>query len=599
MILKVDSTFYNKISGMIPKLHYKLRSDYMSIDGKRLYYDDIFKLICKKSGNRYSYKPSFMLDASEISENDIVLDAFPFYIVALVDLMLYHDATDILSVDLFSYVTNVMVITDLKGKSFDEAINNLNSLTMDENINFFACMQSIRGTNLDSSLPRVRKFINLMLYQYMFDKKSFFETFFSLIDYLQIFIELELSSDSFCDSNGGSKMLKENEQNLRYLHYNYSKYSYKSKDKKYNISNGRGIAFSLLGIFYCYFYSTYKSSNSYIESVSDYTDSIVPELHTNIRKCLGDDLVVTFITDKTCGFKDLQQTYSSSLLIYDDVTNIPRTRVKGEISNVYLDDKRVDRDILENLILYKKSLCHANRSLKEIYKNADGKNMNYFSYNELTYYLGALFIEALKNGVLVRDKEEVIDIEKYETQIENLKSSVSEYKGKLRSQEDNVSLIESLKKEVQQQKDLLASKGNIISDLTAEVKRLNEELQSFYSEDEFIDEDDDEENISIEEMVEFLNNFKILLLGGRENLTDKLDSLGLKNINQITNHSIFSSTVINADFIVINSKFISHKLVRIAQERYKSKLDCFIYYNGTNPDGLIKACYDYINNWLN
>ena len=163
MILKVDSTFYNKISGMIPKLHYKLRSDYMSIDGKRLYYDDIFKLICKKSGNRYSYKPSFMLDASEISENDIVLDAFPFYIVALVDLMLYHDATDTLSVDLFSYVTNVMFITDLKGKSFDEAINNLNSLTMDENINFFACMQSIRGTNLDSSLPRVRKFINLMI----------------------------------------------------------------------------------------------------------------------------------------------------------------------------------------------------------------------------------------------------------------------------------------------------------------------------------------------------------------------------------------------------------------------------------------------------
>ena len=597
MNLNLHTRLTEKSAEVFPKIHYKLRNDYMSINGERLYYDDIFKLVCKKSGKSYSYLPSFMVE--DISDNDIVLDGFPFYLIGLVDTMLFHDGSDILSTDLFSYVTSVIIADDLKGKSFDEVIQNLTSLLSDKDRHkFFVCLQAIRGTNIDSSLPRVRKFVNLMVYQYIFDKRSLFETFFSLFDYLQLFFELDISGDLFCDINSGSRAIKSCEDNLSYLSYSYSRYSYKSRDKKYYISNGRGISASLLSIFYAYFYNKFRCSNSYVETTSDYLDSFIPKLNNRIRRCIGDDLIATFITNKNCNFKDLSQTYITALSYYDDITDVPKTRNKGERSNVYFNDEKVDRDIFENLVLYKKSLFKMNRSLKEIYTNTDGKNMNYFSFNELTRYLGALFIEAFKNGILVKDEVEVIDIKKYESQIDTLKTSISDYKSQLRSQEDNISLIEDLKKENQQQKDLLESKSNIISDLTAEVKRLNEELQSCYTEDEF-DDDDDEVTISIEEMVEFLSDFKIQILGGRSNLSEKLKSFGLCNINQIANHNIFSNTAINADFIVINTKFISHKLVRIAQERYKSKLDCFIYYNGTNPDGLIKACYDYINNWLN
>ena len=589
MKVQFEDSFYSKYIDF-PKLQYKLRADYMSVNGKRLYYNDIFKVVCKKTGKTYNYMPSFMVE--DIADDDIVLDGFPFYLIGLVDLIDYYDNIDIadLGTDLFTYLTNMIVRNDLNGQSFDSVIKNVQNLVENGDRKFFACLQSIRGTNIDCSLPRTREFVDIMLYQYYFDKRSFFETFFTLMDYLQIFIEFTVSGESFCDHPSMGEELK-------FLKYVYSRYSYKSKDKQYYISNGRGISHSFLGLFYYYLFKTFKCGDSYYDSVINY-EEIEERLNKRIRKCIGDDLLATFITNKTCDFKDLQKTYDLATSVYDDVTGTPRTRIKGEKCNTYLDNNRVDRDILENLILYKKSLTNMSRSLKEIYNNVDGKVMNYFNFCEVERLLGGIFLNAYRRGILIKEQNEVIDVEKYEAQIDNLRSVITEYKSQLSSQNSNLDMIESLQNELQEQRGLILSKNNIITDLTAEVKRLNEELTSYYSEDEF-DDDDTEADVSLEEMVQFLNDFRIQILGGRENLYERLVSAGLNDVSQVMSHNMYSSTAVDADFIVINTKFVSHKLVRVAQERFKTKLDCFIYYNGTNSDGLIKACYDYINNWLN
>jgi hypothetical protein len=87
------------------------------------------------------------------------------------------------------------------------------------------------------------------------------------------------------------------------------------------------------------------------------------------------------------------------------------------------------------------------------------------------------------------------------------------------------------------------------------------------------------------------------MIGGRFDLCDKLKGVGLE-VFCIDEESATGSTLPTSDFFVINTKFISHKVVRMVQSQYKNQLDTFLYYNGTNIDNLIRASYDFIYQWL-
>ena len=147
-------------------------------------------------------------------------------------------------------------------------------------------------------------------------------------------------------------------------------------------------------------------------------------------------------------------------------------------------------------------------------------------------------------------------------------------------------------------------KSQINIQLSEKVASLNSRLSSFFCEDEL--EDDAEEvvvEITQEERLNYLNGFSFLLVGGREGLAQKLEDIGWTSITQIfnSNSPVLSSDASsrpNIDFIVINTKFVSHNLVRAVESRFGDLSDRVIYFNGTNVDYLSRVTIDFIRKYM-
>ena len=134
-----------------------------------------------------------------------------------------------------------------------------------------------------------------------------------------------------------------------------------------------------------------------------------------------------------------------------------------------------------------------------------------------------------------------------------------------------------------------------------ENKDLNAFISNIYSEnDEDIDTENDatEFEVSIEEMVNYLNNFKFLMVGGRFELLQKLNDYGWTNVDQFDGRKHLGAAQLqSSDFYVLNTKFLSHKVTcKIASNI--SDFETMMYYNGTNPEKLIKACYNFATNFF-
>lgn len=105
------------------------------------------------------------------------------------------------------------------------------------------------------------------------------------------------------------------------------------------------------------------------------------------------------------------------------------------------------------------------------------------------------------------------------------------------------------------------------------------------------------EDIPLEDMIDFLNGFKFTMVGGRDELLSKLKEIGWTNVAQISSESA-SNTAMQSDFFCINTRFISHKIVRLVESDYASQRDQMFYYNGTNIQLLVQVCYDFVTAWF-
>ena len=150
----------------------------------------------------------------------------------------------------------------------------------------------------------------------------------------------------------------------------------------------------------------------------------------------------------------------------------------------------------------------------------------------------------------------------------------------------------------------MEQKSQIIAQLSEKNTILNSRMSSFFCESDFEDDNDVViEEVTQEEIINYINGFSYLLVGGREGLAQKLEDYGWKNINQISNvnNSVLSSDSSsrpNIDFIIINTKFVSHNLVRSVESKFSDLTDRVIYFNGTNIDYLTRVTIDFIKKYM-
>lgn len=203
---------------------------------------------------------------------------------------------------------------------------------------------------------------------------------------------------------------------------------------------------------------------------------------------------------------------------------------------------------------------------------------------------------------------EAIPPERYEKIRSDVEKSVrKEYNGWVNRNEYNgvcsenkrlQSTIDTMESRIRELESLLNKKQDIVNKLSTDVRDLNKQMQSYYS-DIDVDGQKNAEEVSIADMVEFLNEFAIILGGGFNTLTSRCNKIGWTNINQLLDENFVRGTTLSGDFFVINTRFISHRTVEAMRSMWKKQSDCFIYYNGTSVEGLVTACYKFILNFLN
>lgn len=604
MVIKHNKEVTRDIIKYFPILNYRIKKDYVTINGKRHYYteDNLLTFMCKKKGRGYEYVPCFGESLNSVGKNDFFVDGSPYIIIGLANIMMLSECIDD-NLTIFGSTVSRIVKEHLKGKDFSEVVQNVNKIRYSENnmglTELLANFETLRGTNVNASNVRVRRFVYVMLYLYLFQVRDFYETLFTLIEYIQDIIELEIVGKSFGKEAMSVLEIEDYRDCLNLVTCDYKKYSYKFNDRSYSITNADGLSVSMLFLFYLHVYKKYAVCSSTNRSVicdDEKYKCTWENVQANIRHCVGTDLSAVFITRRVYGFKDLNATFKSCLELCEDRGNIPKIRDKGEQSVFRYEGEVVPRDIYESFVLGRKASKNYSRPIIDMHRNMTVINTYYFHIQEFRAIMGSILI--LTNTGVSDEDDSSKQLDLYESKIKQLETEVKTLKSTIKDYEDKDSIIEDLNNKLEDANRILESKTNIIGNLTEEVQSLNEKLSSFYS-DEVFEEEIKEDEISIEGKIEFLNDFKILLLGGKSNLINKLEDLGITNMIQETNQNKFQNTVASVDFIVLNTDFISHKLVFTAKERNKDKSDCIIYYKGTSPTGLIKACYDFINKWLN
>lgn len=102
--------------------------------------------------------------------------------------------------------------------------------------------------------------------------------------------------------------------------------------------------------------------------------------------------------------------------------------------------------------------------------------------------------------------------------------------------------------------------------------------------------------VSIEECVDNINQYSIMVAGGEPTFMDKLSKYGVTSVNQFYDMTRMPVGT-RYDFYCIYTKFIAHKSVFFLQSHFETG-NCLFYFNGTNVEAFIRAANDFINKWF-
>lgn len=209
-------------------------------------------------------------------------------------------------------------------------------------------------------------------------------------------------------------------------------------------------------------------------------------------------------------------------------------------------------------------------------------------------------INSTNKDLIAKNKE----IDSLNDKIDTLNSSINS----LRS--ENLTLQSKLDKSVSEsnQIELLNSKlqSQVLrsNDLVSQVDELKLKLQDqtnafdeLLSSLEVTDIEVSEKDISLQEMIDMLNGFRFCFIGGRYEMTDKLNALGLHNFVQANNVSDIARLE-SYDFIVSMTSFVSHKMFYQVMSKLGSERNKHMYFNGTNMTKLVKSCYEFVTKYF-
>lgn len=612
-----------------PHLSYKVR-DNLQINGKRIPFADITTFVLKDD----FYLPAFCCD--EVKEDDVKIDMIPFLCVGISELTAMNitkesfdkelpvDLLDLIKWDYYDLEDYKRVRNELSQDSLTDNKNpmyiplNMTSRFVDYRYEWICeCAQSLY---LQSKLSE-REFMSSLMdcVDGLYDTGLPFFLGISMTDkerlgsnQLNLFDGLKPNSPKQAHHEDlASCVLDTEHKNTLYSLFPnlqqypkegmvFKKMGYCVNDDKYFISDCRGLSiYAFLIVMYAIYevFGDTKILGSHIlEHGIDHdevNDCLSYNLLSCFKNCLGNDFIGKYF--ELGRFHISKCSYEGNYYVIGHMRSVATgsKMIKG-----------VPKQQYENEIVFRKAFGMQ----KTANYNRDGHDdtgIHYFSVFELLGFLDRSFnvdtvVDAAESQRLISDTER--QIKKLISENERLTSIAADYK-QLKSKEAEKSeyqkLLEDRDKRIKELEYQLSVKSGIIENMTQELKEEKTKNRNIFLEETIENEDFASEiSVSQAEMIDYLNNFRILMIGGRNELLDKLADLGWTNVDQVTKENTNAVTA-KADFFCVNTKFVAHRLVSMVESAYPDRRDQMLYYNGTNTDKLIQVCYQFVKNWMN
>ena len=612
-----------------PHLSYKVR-DNLQINGKRIPFADITTFVLKDG----FYIPAFCCE--EIKEDDIKIDMIPFLCVGISELTAMNitkesfdkelpvDLLDLIKWDYYDLEDYKRVRNELSQDSLTDNKNpmyiplNMTSRFVDYRYEWICeCAQSLY---LQSKLSE-REFMSSLMdcVDGLYDTGLPFFLGISMTDkerlgsnQLNLFDGLKPNSPKQAHHEAlASCVLDSEHKNTLYSLFPnlqqypkegmvFKKMGYCVNDDKYFISDCRGLSiYAFLIVMYAIYevFGDTKILGSHILEHGIDHDEINDCLSYNLlscfKNCLGNDFIGKYF--ELGRFHISKCSYEGNYYVIGHMRSVATgsKMIKG-----------VPKQQYENEIVFRKAFGMQ----KTANYNRDGHDdtgIHYFSVFELLGFLDRSFnvdtvVDAAESQRLISDTER--QIKKLVSENERLTSIAADYK-QLKSKEaeksDYQKLLEDRNKRIKELEYQLSVKSGIIENMTQELKEEKTKNRNIFLEETVENEDFASEiSVSQAEMIDYLNNFRILMIGGRNDLLDKLADMGWTNVDQLTKENT-NAVGSKTDFFCVNTKFVAHRLVCMVESAYPDRRDQMLYYNGTNPDKLIQVCYQFVKNWMN
>ena len=612
-----------------PHLSYKVR-DNLQINGKRIPFADITTFVLKDG----FYIPAFCCE--EIKEDDIKIDMIPFLCVGISELTamsitkesfdkeLPVDLLDLIKWDYYDLEDYKRVRNELSQDSLTDNKNpmyiplNMTSRFVDYRYEWICeCAQSLYLQSRLSDREFISSLMNCVdgLYNTglpfflgisMTDKERLGSNQLNLFDGLKP----NSPKQAHHEALASCVLDSEHKKTLYSLFPNLQQYpkegmvfkkmGYCVNDDKYFISDCRGLSiYAFLIVMYAMYevFGDTKILGSHIfEHGMDYdevNDCLSYNLLSCFKNCLGNDFIGKYF--ELGRFHISKCSYEGNYYVIGHMRSVATgsKMIKG-----------VPKQQYENEIVFRKAFG-MQRTANYNRDGHDDTGIHYFSVFELLGFLDRSFnvdtvVDAAESQRLISNTER--QIKKLVSENERLTSIATDYK-QLKSKEaeksDYQKLLDDRDKRIKELEYQLSVKSGIIENMTQELKEEKTKNRNIFLEETVENEDFASEiSVSQAEMIDYLNNFRILMIGGRNDLLDKLADMGWTNVDQLTKENT-NAVGSKTDFFCVNTKFVAHRLVCMVESAYPDRRDQMLYYNGTNPDKLIQVCYQFVKNWMN
>ena len=573
-----------------PHLSYKVR-DNLQINGKRIPFADITTFVLKDG----FYLPAFCCE--EVKEDDVKIDMIPFLCVGISELTAMNITKESFDKELPVDLLDLIKWDHYDLEDYKRVRNELGPDSLTDNKNPMYIPLNMTSRFVDYRYEWICECAQSLYLQSRLSEKEFISSLMDCVDGLYntglpFFLGISMTDKERLGSNQLNLFDGLKPNSPKQAHHEALASCVLDSEHKNTLYSlfpnlqqypKEGMVFKKIG-------------SHILEHGIDHdeiNDCLSYNLLSCFKNCLGNDFIGKYF--ELGRFHISKCSYEGNYYVIGHMRSVATgsKMIKG-----------VPKQQYENEIVFRKAFGMQ----KTANYNRDGHDdtgIHYFSVFELLGFLDRSFnvdavVDAAESQRLISDTER--QIKKLVSENERLTSIAADYK-QLKSKEaeksDYQKLLEDRNKRIKELEYQLSVKSGIIENMTQELKEEKTKNRNIFLEETVENEDFASEiSVSQAEMIDYLNNFRILMIGGRNDLLDKLADMGWTNVDQLTKENT-NAVGSKTDFFCVNTKFVAHRLVCMVESAYPDRRDQMLYYNGTNPDKLIQVCYQFVKNWMN